>query len=201
MDNTNKAPRVKLTPNLEKILASICFVLEQAKEKELEVTQYDIVKTLFLADRQHLNTYGRLITFDTYRAMQHGPVPSLAYNLLKENKHTLNKYKLAINDLSWNKTKAPHISPSVFVYTLKKNKKCDLSSLSDSDTEMLEKYLKVVKSLTFSQLRNLTHEDPAYKEANPNAENINPLMSLGMLFEGNPNFEAAEHVEFLSKHQ
>jgi len=196
----NKAPRVKLTPNLEKILASICFVLKKAKEDNLQVTQYDLVKTLFLADRQHLNTYGRLITFDNYLAMQHGPVPSISYNLLKENKRTLNKYKLEVKDLLWNKTNAPHIGRSAFIYTLKKNAQCNLSSLSDSDMEILESNLRVVKSLSFTQLRRLTHQDPAYIEANPNEENINPSMSLGMLFDS-PNYEAAELVEFTSKHQ
>ena len=196
--HTQKAPRVNLTPNITKILAAICLVIQKAQENEFVVTQYDIVKTLFLADKKHLNTYGRPITYDNYCAMKHGPVPSVSYDLLKGNNRTLQKYGL--QQLQWEKTPAPSINKTASVYRLKKGVKCNMDSLSESDCEALEHALMTVNGLTVSQLRKLTHGDFAYMEANPDEESGNFRMSLGLLFDV-PDYEAAEQVEFFSKHQ
>ena len=59
----------------------------------MQITQYDIVKSLFLADKAHLNRYGRPITFDNYFAMKDGPVPNLAYNLLKRDNYSLRRLR------------------------------------------------------------------------------------------------------------
>ena len=81
-----------MEPNVNKILDTICFVIAEARERSKSVDQYDIVKTIFLADKKHLNKYGRPITFDNYHAMKFGPVPSLTYNFLKEDQSKLKKY-------------------------------------------------------------------------------------------------------------
>ena len=38
---------------------------------------------LLFADKKHLERYGRFITGDTYSAMENGPVPSFAYDVVK----------------------------------------------------------------------------------------------------------------------
>ena len=83
-----------MTVSIEKSLAAICHVIGLAEKSEYQLTQYDIVKTLFLADRQHLNEFGRPITFDNYVAMTHGPVPSCSYDLLKSNEYRIRHLRL-----------------------------------------------------------------------------------------------------------
>lgn len=197
-NNMHKAPRVTLIPNMDKILDAVCYVIFEAKNRNSELTQYDIVKTLFLADKAHLNKYGRPITFDNYFAMNHGPVPTTTYDLLKENKRTLNKHDIDV--LPWKRTKKE--GHNHYKYSLKSRKTPDFESLSQSDKDALKNALITVKSLTFGQIRKLTHEDSAYEEAwdEDNPAQKSHRMSYGMLFES-PNFEAAEHIEFLSKHQ
>jgi hypothetical protein len=56
-----------------RILAAMLFLMNEHPG----LTQCQIVKSIFLADEQHLNTYGRPVTFDNYVAMPRGPVPSL----------------------------------------------------------------------------------------------------------------------------
>ena len=73
-----------MIPNGPKVWEAILHVIREADRRNIRVTQFEILKTLFLADRAHLNRYGRPITFDEYVAMQDGPVPSLAYDVLKE---------------------------------------------------------------------------------------------------------------------
>ena len=189
-----KAPYVRLKPNLQKILAAITHVIALGDKHESAVTQYDILKSLFIADRSHLNKYGRPITFDNYVAMKAGPVPSLAYDLLKENQTKLSKHK--ITRLPWNRAQGPrgtmlysNANPAAF---------CDV--LSESDQLALSDAYNVITSLTFSQVKRLTHSDPAYIEAWEDNENRKAFgMSAGMLFDS-PDYEQAEAVAFLSEH-
>jgi hypothetical protein len=197
----HKAPRVKLKPSINKILAAICHVISEAEKCHFAITQYDIVKTIFLADKSHLNTYGRPITFDNYAAMIHGSVPSLVYDLLKGNAKSQNELKKqGIKTLGWKKTKASHIAPNCFIYTLDGPAKTQV--LSVSDKHALTSALGTVKSLGFSQIRKLTHEDPAYLEAwkEDGLKITSYPMSYGMLFEA-PDYEAAERIQYFSQCQ
>ncbi len=188
-----KAPRVRLRSNLQKVLAAITHVIAVAEKQQVPVTQYDILKTLFIADKSHLNEYGRPITFDNYYAMRAGPVPSLAYDLLKENKRVLKDRNIAF--LPWDRTRG---HGGRYYYSKPNIGKFD-GVLSDSDTLALSNALSVIQSLTFGQIRALTHNDPAYIEAWGDGGTDRSWMSYGMLFDA-PDFEKAETVEFLSKH-
>lgn len=188
------APRIRLKPNLAKIIEAITWIVAEAGRRKREVTQYDILKTLFLADKSHLNEYGRPVTFDNYYAMKDGPVASVAYNLLKEDKRTLGKYR--IKKLPW-KRSAPERGSGRFYYSKAKDV-VDDDILSPSDVSALGDALTTIKSLTFSQIRNLMHSDAAYVEAWRDDGTKTALMSYGMLFDS-PDFEAAGTVEFLSK--
>lgn len=191
----HEAPRIRLEEDVEKILAAIRYVIVEAGKKELSVTQYDIVKTIFLADRAHLNEYGRPITFDNYVAMEHGPVPSLTYDFLKGNDYILKKY--GIKSFGWKKYDIKGSKKSKFSIT--KSYK-DEGVLSASDKEALSSALIIVESLGFGQIRKLTHEDPAYEEAWKGDGEKKHNMSYGMLF-NSPDYEAAELVRHLSENK
>ena len=68
-----RAPVHTMTPNTDRIIAAIAVVIKEARQANAVVTQYDILKALFLADRAHLNKFGRPITFDNYVAMKDVP--------------------------------------------------------------------------------------------------------------------------------
>lgn len=190
-----EAPRIRLEPNVKKIVAAICFILAEAKKLGQKPTQYEIVKTLFIADKKHLNDYGRPVTFDNYAAMLHGPVPSLAYDLLKGNETAIRKYGKA---LPWRKIKRE--TESSYCYSLI-SIDTSFDELSDSDKEALSGALVAIKSLTFGQIRQLTHNDPAYIQAwSEEGEHRSYPMDLTLMFE-KPNPEAAQALAFLSRHQ
>ena len=146
---------LKLTPKKEKILASVLYLIQE----QPGITQYEINKALFLADKRHLNEYGRPVTFDNYVAMPHGPVPSFAYNMTKPDFDFFKN--LGIKTMPWvvtvEKGNILHFDKTAF--------KPDLEELSETDIESLDGALEIIRALTFSQLRSLTHEDPAYKIA------------------------------------
>lgn len=177
---------VEMKPNVDRIVAALYFVMSEAQRRGRSVSQYDLVKTLFLADRAHLNEWGRPVTFDNYCAMFHGPVPSLAYDLLKGNEKAMRDHHL--HGLPWKSVahvkSTRHFSPVDDALN-------PHDFLSESDIEALANSLGVVQSLGFGQIRRLTHEDPAYVDAwREDGGRAAYAMKLGLLFE-EPNFEQA----------
>lgn len=57
-----------------KIIQSINFFARSMEGRK--ASKLHFLKFMFLADRYHLRMYGRLISNDTYVAMEYGPVPS-----------------------------------------------------------------------------------------------------------------------------
>src|SRR5579871_5139061 len=99
-----------LQPHLGRIVESVLFLVNEAHNQRFHLTQYDIVKSLFLADTIHLNRYGRPITYDNYVAMENGPVPSKAYNILKEEASTMRQLSEQLPEpLPWTRRPAPEL--------------------------------------------------------------------------------------------
>jgi uncharacterized phage-associated protein len=191
-----KAPIQKMEPHLDKIVEAILLVIREAVSRRKDVTTYDIVKSLFLADRAHLNKFGRPITFDNYVAMVHGPVPSTAYNILKNHRSTLQRVN---GDIPWASRPAPEIGQNAIAFI---NPARDVKDdvLTESDVEELKAALTVVQSLGFNQIRRLTHEDQAYLDAwEDDGERAQYPMSYSLLFD-TPNLGEAVDLSFLSKH-
>lgn len=69
----------KVKEQQEKILEAFAYIAERAHKKN----SYNLLKVFYLADKLHMERYGRFIFSDEYAAMAKGPVPSLAYDLLK----------------------------------------------------------------------------------------------------------------------
>ncbi|WP_298299545.1 Panacea domain-containing protein [uncultured Litoreibacter sp.] len=188
MHNGNQMA-VRLTPNVPRIIAAIYWVIVEANRRGRQPSQYDIVKTLFLADREHLNEWGRPITYDNYVAMKHGPVPSLCYNLLKSNEKAMRDF--GITNLPWSARSAP-TGYGKKLFTAQDDQLEFEQFLSESDVEALETSLTIVLKLGFSQIRRLTHEDPAYVEAwREDGDRKAYDMKLELLFEA-PNVERAQ---------
>lgn len=185
MDNPDNRV-VLLTPSVPRILAALVHIMTEAKRRERRVSQYDLVKTLFLADRAHLNDWGRPITFDNYTAMQHGPVPSLAYDFLKGNEKSLRD--CGVVSLPWIVTSANGKTR----YYYPRDAAFDPEEvLSPSDIEALNDSLGMVLRLGFGQIRHLTHDDPAYVDAwRDDGGRAAYAMKLGLLFD-EPNFDQA----------
>ncbi|MEE9453651.1 MAG: Panacea domain-containing protein [Paracoccaceae bacterium] len=182
-----KAPIAKLHENVDRIINSIAYVIKFANSRDIEPTQYDIVKTLFLADRAHLNKWGRPITYDNYCAMKHGPVPSVSYNILKDDQHTIRKFN--IQEIPWKMRRDQKVNRYFCPNELEFE-----DVLSPSDMRALENAFSIVSSLGFSQIRKLTHEDVAYVDAWEDESNRQSFdMSLALLFD-TANYDEAERI-------
>lgn len=185
---------VEMKPNVDRIVAALYFVMAEAQRRGRDVSQYDLVKTLFLADRAHLNEWGRPVTYDNYVAMPHGPVPSLAYDLLKGNEKVMRDHHLPC--LPWKSVPQIKSTRHFFPADDAINPQ---DYLSESDIEVLRNSLGVVHSLGFGQIRRLTHEDPAYVDAwREDGGRTAYAMKLGLFFDKADFEQAAILAEYSS---
>lgn len=148
---------MKLKPNTAKIVEAILYLIEQGQKAGRAPTQYQIVKALFLADVSHLQKWGRPVTFDNYVAMRYGPVPSSAYDMLKE---TFTGAGVAGWPLWERKPKKNGIAEFA-----EPTRKPNLRKLSKSDVASLDDAFAQVLPMSFDDLVKMTHKHPAWVAA------------------------------------
>ncbi len=142
----------------EKAIEEILYIAKRTSTPDL----YSIVKIMYFADKKHLEKYGRFVCNDTYIAMKDGPVPSGAYDIIKHvrgdgypcvDKHALSAFK---------------VNPKPD-YKIIPSRDANYDLLSESDRECLDESIKEFGSLTFGELKKLSH-DKAYESADRNNE-------------------------------
>ena len=107
-------------------------------------------KILYFADNEHLSKYGRSITGDAYVRMDFGPVPTCIYDLFK-----------AVRGDSYFASQVDDVRENYFHFLNKKDitatAQPDMSYLSESDVEMLDKYIEQLKDKDFSTITEASH--------------------------------------------
>lgn len=148
-----------MLPAGERVREAILHLIHRADVNRFEVTQYDILKSLFFADRSHLNRYRRPITFDQYHALPDGPVPSLSYDVLKEALIAFDA--IGIDEALWETE--PAGGRAIRYFNALRDGSDDV--LSESDVEELDAAQDLVRELGFRGVWEKSHADPAYKKA------------------------------------
>ncbi|MDR7232832.1 putative phage-associated protein [Caulobacter sp. BE264] len=184
---------MKLKPNYRKILESILYLIGEGEKRGEPLTQYQIVKSIFLADTAHLNQFGRPITYDNYSALKFGPVPEETYDILKPNYDW--QGRLGVKGPLWERVQ---VSQTAFRY-VKPERSFDERALSKSDIKALAAALETVRELGFGGVVDHTHKHPAYVDAWGNGDAKRRPMKYALLFE-EPDPEGAEHIAHTSAH-
>lgn len=160
-------PNLRFDP--QKALEVLLYVAQRCPD------MYTALKVVYFADKMHLSGYGRLIAGDRYVAMSHGPVPSGLYDIIKSvrgdgvlvvevpAKEAFTMAKYDINPL-----RGPN-----------------LDILSESDRECLDETIRNYGHKSFNELKELSHDDPAFKAADEN-----DFIPLEALAKSLPNGEA-----------
>ena len=122
---------------------------------------YNVLKCLYYADRKHLREYGRQIYGDAFYALDHGPVPSAAYEIITyangRAKWDL-QFPEALELLDVNDI---HVSARGPV---------DTELLSRSDMACLLDAARKYGKMPFAKLKKLSHQGKAFENADPNGE-------------------------------
>ena len=136
------------------IINIISYIAQELIDSKCDNTFHKILKIIYFADQDHLVKYENPISFDKYFAMDHGPVASETYNLLKMFK----------GDETWffdeEFFEFLTVRDNHYVYPLKK---ADLSVLRKTARDCINKAIKENKSLHFKELRDKSH-DAAYQK-------------------------------------
>jgi uncharacterized phage-associated protein len=107
-------------------------------------------KILYFADNEHLSKYGRTITGDAYVRMDFGPVPTCIYDLFK-----------AVRGDSYFANQVEDVRSNFFHFVNNKDiasvAQPDMSYLSESDVEMLDKYINQLKDKDFNSVSEASH--------------------------------------------
>lgn len=148
----------------KKAVEAIDFIAQQKPG----ITQYYIGKVIFFADREHLLDFGRPITGDKFVAMEHGPVPSAIRDLLKAD----SGYPDEMLDYLDSRILIEHKGNKQLVHSKRANK---FPSLSGSDMEYLSDSLTNFGNMSFGDLKNISHQDPAYVAAWEKDGNANEM--------------------------
>lgn len=107
-------------------------------------------KILYFADNEHLSKYGRSITGDAYVRMDFGPVPTCIYDLFK-----------AVRGDSFFASQVDDVRNGSFHFVNNKDiaavAEPDMSYLSESDVEMLNKYIEKLRDKDFIEVTDASH--------------------------------------------
>lgn len=159
---------IKFKSKNDKIIESLLLLSHLGK-----FSRYQVVKFLYLADREHLRRYGRPITFDNYYAMENGPVASEAYDLLRNADSVANLPFDSVLD-------------GKHYYLVNPKREVNMDAMSRSDVKILREMVDLYKDHSFDELYQLTHSHAAYKNAweNRTSGSKSNRMSFDDFFEG-----------------
>lgn len=141
----------------EKTVEALLYIVHRYGE----VGRFHALKTLYFADREHLRQFGRPVTGDKYIAMDNGPVPSYAYNALKqqlpEPEREMVAGALSSGSSERHPTYIPHRAP-------------DMTYFSKTDIECLDAAFEHCRKRSFGDISDETHEHVAWVRAPLNGE-------------------------------
>lgn len=175
--------------NKEKILNSLLFILNKLDGKS---HLHQLFKILYFADQKHLIIYGFPITWDYYIAMDHGPVPSNTYDILK-----------AIRGDSFLGSESPEYNKlfNVDGYNVTAKVDADIEELSESEIECLIESINENKNLTFKQLVDKSHKT-AWTNAKNDTNNFDNRMSIiDIAMEAEANTEILKYIHLNIENQ
>jgi uncharacterized phage-associated protein len=119
---------------------------------------YHVVKCAFFADKDHLNRFGRPIAGDDYDADTYGPLGRSIYRLLRQD--PIEMIALGGNGA------LPFRVFDDERWVVRADREANLRILSRSDVDALRRALDEIGDLSFDELVDRTHAEPAYVAAN-----------------------------------
>lgn len=143
--------RPRYTPDTSKAVEVILWLAQRQPGIDI----YHLVKAAFFADKKHITEYGRPIVGDDYDAAPYGPLPRVIYGLLRHD--PLEVLAAGTNG---------RLPFEIDRFAVRPHRDPNLRRLSESDCEALQHGLDVVSGKSFDDLVAVTHNDPAYINAN-----------------------------------
>ena len=139
-------------------------------------TKKKVCKLLYYADKEHLLSYGSLITGDTYYRLPHGPIPTKGLDLLRGSG---SKASLAIRDLYF----------EVHGIAVRVKADADIKAFSKAELRTLEKVCSRYGPLSADYLEKLSHKEPTWMKTKPKQR-----IDFELFFEGHNDAEMLKRL-------
>ncbi|MBG6208372.1 putative phage-associated protein [Labrenzia sp. EL_126] len=152
---------LEFRPHFEKIIELLVYLAH----KKPGADKYQAVKFFYLADREHLNRYGRPITFEKYYALPYGPVASNAKDIIEGDSWTMRAANLS--DLPIRMETKPGRGPDSrdIVVLAEALRDVDYDVFSKSDIRVFDEIIDTYGDMSFDDLFRITHDHAAYVNA------------------------------------
>lgn len=149
---------LEFRPKLDKIVELLLYLATVRPGSD----KYQAVKFFYLADREHLNRYGRPITQEIYFALPYGPVASKAMDLLNGDAWVMKEAH--IDELPFETEEAVRNNKKTLVLK-NPHRAVDFDLFSKSDIKIFDEIIANFGDKNFDELYELTHGHYAYKKA------------------------------------
>ncbi len=127
--------------NVAKAIEVLLYVTKRVPD------MYHALKVLYFADKEHLRKYGRLIYGEDFVALKHGPVPSMAYDIVKAARG---------DGFCHPRVEADKLF-KVEGYSVTPMRDADTDQLSESEIECIDAAIQRYKDLSFDELEHASH--------------------------------------------
>jgi uncharacterized phage-associated protein len=140
---------------LKKTIQALNFFLNQEPSKTM--SKMKLLKLLWLTDRYAMRNFGYSVTRDDYYAMQHGPVGTVAKDIL--DRETSSEY-------------AERYIEVLSTVDIKSAAPTDFDEFSETDLSTLRVVNSVYGKMTPAQLRMYTHKFPEWLRFEKQIESV-----------------------------
>jgi uncharacterized phage-associated protein len=151
---------LKFRPKIEKIVELMLYLAHRRPDAD----KYQAVKFFYLADREHLIRYGRPISFETYYAMEYGPVASTVLDLLNGRLWHLKAVGIDALPFDTEQGRTPD-GKYATTFIRKPLRDVDLDLFSKSDLKVFDEIVEKYRNASFDDLFKATHEHFAWLNA------------------------------------
>lgn len=145
---------IRYRVNFEKAVETILWL---AREKP-DIDIYHIGKTIFYAEKLHLNRYARPLIGDAYQRGDYGPFPSTVRDIVHQKSNWLD------NECIQKCVDSFNVKYGLYATPIPKRSP-DMDFFSETDIECLRNALKAVGDLPFDELKRMTHEEESFLAA------------------------------------
>lgn len=168
--------RIRFKFDLDKFVHLVTYLAEKVRDFD----RLKATKMLYFIDKHHLIRYGRPILGDVYYRLDYGPVPSLAFDLLKEADDNL---PVSLDSLPGKKYLLEYVEidtrPQYPVFRPKKQ--ADLEFFSEEEMASINAIIQRLGQLTSVQLMDKSHLDATHQRTAQRSQ-----IDYRLFFEGEP---------------
>lgn len=185
---------MKTKDQISKIKAVVLYILDQYSGR---IDNLKLYKLMYFAQKEHLKLYGSELVGETFKAIQHGPVPTFtkrAFDALFHN----NEKTEDIDDfcISFETHKQEYQGTKSFT-VISSSEKPDMDELSMSNIKCIDAVMELYKDKDAYELCEISHKDKAWIKASKRAEmdpQSNRMTTMEILWAANASKKLKDYV-------